>query len=451
MTKIIRLMGIFITVALINGCSGDEEIPTTQLDNLIIDNAGIVNFSLDIMEQYREYNNYLLERFDIDFRVMTTDSEQDINSFTNEAYDTFQQESRSTSGRALLLVINTNLDETRVGVSMALEPIYTDAFVSYIERKGMVPYFRDSRVSDGVYMMMELVKDRALEADQGKEFMAPMETKTLGGGARNDALIDQIDPKAKQGENIFAEKDDSPEGILTKHLQALKSHNKNPNLDIYSKATQSFFQDRTVTDINQDNEYRFISQCHDGEVVYSEDNSRAVLLHPIKERACTPYYFIKEQGKWRLDIETMAKVLRFNTEMHWYFSQKDREKFNAPYEFVFERFDYDENGFPYTKHVKKKKINRWGYTCNDHTLPGDSPDKIRCMISWLAEKGAAKNELGLQVNDVITGVGDGDHFIEAPNLFKVSWYFHSVKPGELAIVTVTRNGNGSYTLQGVAP
>jgi len=152
MTKIIRLMGIFITVALINGCSGDEEIPTTQLDNLIIDNAGIVNFSLDIMEQYREYNNYLLERFDIDFRVMTTDSEQDINSFTNEAYDTFQQESRSTSGRALLLVINTNLDETRVGVSMALEPIYTDAFVSYIERKGMVPYFRDSRVSGwGVY------------------------------------------------------------------------------------------------------------------------------------------------------------------------------------------------------------------------------------------------------------------------------------------------------------
>jgi len=448
---VVRYIGILLTVLIITGCSGDNENAVVHSDNIIVDYAGIIHFSPDIMEQYQEYNNYLLETFDIDFRVMTTTSEQNINSFTNEAYDTFQQQSRSTSGRALLLVINTNLDETRIGVSMALEPIYTDVFVSYIERKGMVPYFRDSRVSDGVYMMMELVKDRALEADQGKEFMSPMETKTLGGGARNTALIGQIDPGAKQGENILAEEDDTPKAILSKHLQALKSHNKKRNLDIYSKATRLFFQDRTVTDINQDNEYRFISQCYKGEVVFSDDNSRAVLLHPVKERACTPYYFIREQKKWRLDIATMAKVLRFNTEMHWHFSQKDRGKFNAPYEFVFERFDYDENGYPYTKHVKKKKINRWGYTCSDYSLPGDPPDKIRCLINWLAKDGAAKNVLGLQVNDVIIGVGDGEDFIENPNLFKSSWYFHTVKPGELATVTVVRNGDGSHMLQGVAP
>ena len=74
----------------------------------------------------------------------------------------------------------------------------------------MVPYFRASRVADGVYMMMELVRDRAFEAEQGMEFMEPMETKSLGGGALNDALIGQIDPKAKEGKNITTDTNDTP-------------------------------------------------------------------------------------------------------------------------------------------------------------------------------------------------------------------------------------------------
>ncbi|MEN8200412.1 MAG: TPM domain-containing protein [Thermodesulfobacteriota bacterium] len=427
-------------------CSGDSEQQTGQGEKLIIDDAGIVSFSPDIMEQYREYNSYLLDQFDIDFRVMTTDSEQDINSFTNEAYDTFQQESRSTSGRALLLVINTRLDETRVGVSMALEPIYTDAFVSYVERKGMVPYFRDSRVSDGVYMMMELVKDRALEAEQGKEYMGPMETKTLGGGARNDALIGRVDPTAKQGENLLAEESDTPEDIFAKHVMGLKTHNKNPNLDIFSEATRTFFQEWTVTDINIDNEYRFISQCHDGKVIYSDDETRAVIFHPLEQRTCCPYYFVKEQGKWRLDIFTMAKVVRFNTDMQWHFSRKEREKYNIPYEFVFGEFVYDKNGYPY---FRKKKL-RWGYRCSDYSLPGAQPEKNLCLISWLARDGVARNELGLQINDIIVGIGDEGYQIENPGIYTAAGYF-DMPAGELVTLTVERKGVGSLKLQTPAP
>lgn len=447
MRTTIRLMGILLTVILINGCSGDKGNPTAQSDNIIVDDAGIINFSPDVMEQYREYNNYLLETFDIDFRVMTTDSEQDINSFTNEAYDTFQQESRSRSGRALLLVINIHLDETRIGVSMALEPIYTDAFVSYIERKGMVPYFRDSRVSDGVYMMMELVKDRAMEADKGKEFMGRMETKTLGGGARNDALIGLLDPKAKEGEDILTDEGDTPEDILAKHLEGLKAHNNNPNLGIFSKATRRFFQKWTVTDINMDNEYRFVSQCQDGKVIYSDDETRAVLIHPLEQRTCCPYFFVREELKWRLDIFTMAKVIRFNTEMNWHFSKKDREKSNIPYEFAFGGFTYDKNGYPY---YSKKKF-RWGYQCSDHSLPANEPEKNRCLISWLDKEGAAKNDLGLHVNDLIIGLGEGKHHIANPDYNRVMWYFKNIPSGEQATVVVKRKGGGHQKLQAMAP
>lgn len=252
-----RYISLLLAVMVIAGCSGEEEKQATQSDNIIIDNAAIVTFPPEIMEKYHGYNERLLEDFDIDFRVVTTESEEDITSFTNTAFSSFQEESRSRSGKAILLVINTLLDEARMGVSMALEPVYTDVFVSCIERKGMVPYFRDSRVADGVYMMMELVRDRAFEADQGKEFMEPMETKSLGGGARNDAKIGQVDLGAKHGEDIPVEATNTPEDIMVKYLASLRTHNKNPNLEIFSEATRSFFQTWTVTDINMDNEYRF--------------------------------------------------------------------------------------------------------------------------------------------------------------------------------------------------
>ena len=444
-------VGILVTVMMLFACSGENEKHKEQSPRIIVDDAGVVSFSPEIRNQYREYNDALLEDFDVDFRVITTESGEDLNSFTNSAFDIFQRESRSRSGKAILLVINTHLDEARMGVSMALEPIYTDFFISYIERKGMVPYFRASRVADGVYMMMELVRDRAFEAEQGMEFMEPMETKSLGGGALNDALIGQIDPKAKEGENITTDTNDTPEIILVKHLWALKSHNKNPNLEIYSQATQDFFQNWTVTDINQENEFRFISQCRDGKVHYSTDGMRAILLHPLKQRTCCPYYFVKEQDKWRLDIATMAKVLRFNKEMDWHFSPKDREQYNVPYEYVFGGFDYDRNGYPYARNVKQEKKTRWGYRCSGYSLPGDQPEKVRCQINWLQEHGAAKNELGLEVNDVIVGVGDAEDHIKDPNLFKTAYYFRSIAPGELATLIVAREGLNRQKLQGVAP
>jgi uncharacterized protein len=438
---------MLLAVMMIAGCSGDKKNTNAQHDKIIIDDAGILSAHPEIIEQYRSYNEKFLENFDIDFRVITTSSAENINSFSNAAFAPFQQESRSKSGKALLLVINTRLDETRLEVSMALEPIYTDAFVSYIERKGMVPYFRDMRLEEGVYMMTELVRDRAVEAKQGNEFMPPMESRSLGGGARNEAKIGQVDQTTKQGEDIFAEATDTPEDILAKHLAGLKSHNKNPNLDIFSEATRIFFKKLTVTDINMSNEYRFVSQCQDGNVIYADDDMHAVLLHPIEQRTCVPYLFVKEQGKWRLDIATMAKVIRFNTEMNWHFSLKDREIHGIPYEFVFGGFNYDQNGFPFNSYDKP----RWGFRCSDYSLPGEQPEKILCLVSWLAENGAAKNVLGLQLNDIISGVGDGKYHTENPDIDGVMSYFSEIPSGERATVIVDRKKGGRQQLQAEAP
>jgi len=192
---------------------------------IIVDDAGVLLDNQKFMKMYREYNSELLKNYDIDFRVVTTVSEEDINTFANKAFAVLQQESRSKSGKALLLVVNTMQDKVRMEVSTALEPIYTDAFVSYVERKGMVPYLREYKIADGIYMMTELAYDRAVEASAGREWMEPMESRSIGGGARTKAHIGIADPDAKKGDAVSAESTDTPQEVMQRYLKALRIYN----------------------------------------------------------------------------------------------------------------------------------------------------------------------------------------------------------------------------------
>ena len=133
MAKFLKLFfAIGIVVLSFNACSSEMQKDDVEI---IMDEAYILDADNSLKKQYSDFNEYILIDFDIDFRVITTVSEEDINIFTNKRFN--QIKSRSTSGKTILLVINTIQDMTRIEVSMALEHIYTDAFISYIERVGM--------------------------------------------------------------------------------------------------------------------------------------------------------------------------------------------------------------------------------------------------------------------------------------------------------------------------
>jgi len=319
-------LGVLVTVVLfMSACDKKEQTIQERAavqKNVIIDDAYVLFDDEKLMKMYREYNENLLDEYDIDFRVVTTSNKEDIDTFANKQFSKLQEESRSKSGKALLLVINTLQDKVRLEVSMALEPVFTDAFISYIERKGFVPYFREYKIADGVYMATELVHDRATEAAEGKEFVSPMVSQSIGGGAKTKAQIGVTDPNAKKGAQVIAHTTDTPMDVMERYLKVLKAHNKNPNLDIYTDRTKAFFRKWTVTEINQDHEIHNITPCKAHyETLYDTKNEHAVLaVRPYdKHRTCSPYFFKKEDGKWKLDIATMAQILRFNAEMQWHF------------------------------------------------------------------------------------------------------------------------------------
>lgn len=447
MKKIQIYILVLLFMVLFNACEkkSTHEENANSIENIIIDDAYVVLDNAKVMSQYRDYNEALLERFDIDFRTITTTTSDDIDIFANKEFAKLQTKSRSKTGKAILMVINTAQDKVRLEVSMALEPVYTDAFISYIERKGFVPYFRNDTIADAIYMATELVMDRANDAKAGIEFMPPMESKSIGAGAKTKAHIGKVYKDAKKGNNISVSSSDKPKDILNKYLKALKTHNTNPNLDIYSDATKKFFQTRTVTEINQNNEIQFLEPCMQSKIfTYSFDSNYAVgMNHPVKQRTCSPYFFKKEHGKWRLDIATMAKVLRFNVPMEWHFDLDNRLKDEAMYyAFAFDGYGFDKHGFPFVPDYPKEKGVRWGYQCGRWFKPEEAElyrqnqeKYIRCWINKYWRGSPAEVRLGLDVYDYVIGVGEGINEEDA-NYKTFMSYMKNIPSGEVATVTV---------------
>ncbi len=440
------LYTVLIAVLLFaTGCEKKEqtlqEKAATQ-KNVIIDDAYVLLDNPKLMKMYREYNEGLLKDYDIDFRVITTAGEEDIDTFANKQFAKLQQESRSKSGKALLLVINTLQDKVRLEVSQALEPVFTDAFVSYIERKGFVPYFREYKIADGVYMATELVHDRATEAAAGKEFVPPMASKSIGGGAKTKAHIGIADPDAKKGAQVAANAADTPMEVFERYLNVLKAHNKNPNLDIYTDATKAFFRKWTVTDINQDHEIHNVAPCKAHyETLYDTKDEHAVLAaRPYdKYRKCAPYFFKKEEGKWKLDIATMAQTLRFNAQMAFHFDKQKRlQKEGKYYAYAFDGYWLNKDGYPYKydKAAKEWSKYRWKYTCNGYYHPGDKKEDMHCWIRYAYPGGPANVRLGLDGGEKIYGYGEEGNRKMKVTIRELIDYLNSVPSGEVATVVL---------------
>jgi uncharacterized protein len=453
---------IFLLLFLV-GCESKEEAQKSQnsLENIMIDNAYVVLDHAKVMQEYRAFNQHLLDSFDIDFRTITTTSDENIDLFANREFNRLQQESRSSSGKAILMVINTAKDKVRLEVSMALEGVYTDAFISYIEREGFVPYFRNNTISDAIYMAAELISDRAYDAQVGKAFMPPMQSKSIGAGAKTKAYIGKKKREEKRGTNVLVSKGDSPIKVLQKYLDALKAYNTNPNLDIYTDTTRTFFSSHTVTKINQDNEIRFLTPCMQSKKIkYASDGIHAVVMNdPVEERKCTPHFFKKEQGAWKLDIATMAQILRFNAPMQWHFDKKERLKGEAKYyAFAFDGYGLDRNGYPYVPKTIKDKQARWGFRCGQWYHPKDEenvkrePKKyIRCGIVQIWRGSPAEIRLGLSVQDYIYGVGEGENTIENVTYAQFMAYMQNVPSGKIATVKVRHQHGNLLVKRGVAP
>ncbi len=284
---------------------------------MIIDDKGL--FDEDAKAYLRSYHQMLLDRFDLDYRIVITSAQADLDTFAHQLFERLNVGQYSQNHRGVLLVIDPEQDRVRLDVSANLEPVMTDAFVSYLEHRQMVPFFKVNRVADGIFATSEIIRTRLLEAQQGKEFDLAKVMGSRGGGAKTKAQINagkEMDFKTGQPE-VRAAPD--PQETLRRYIQALSARNGRSDLDVFTPETRQYMAGMLSTPAQMDSAVRRLHNCEVEHLTYNPEHTRAVLFHSLKNRSCDPFLFARGQdGQWRLDLKALGMGTNHTFGNIWY-------------------------------------------------------------------------------------------------------------------------------------
>ncbi len=337
-----KLFFCLLLIPLISGCNNSET------PEIVIDQAGLLSHAE--IRSIQKYTVALLEKHDIDFRLILKSNGLDGEAFNlqaNKLMEELASNSPSSQGRVILLFIDTKSNLARLEISGDLEGIYTDAFSGYIQQRHMVYFFREQRIKDGVLATTEMIYERAREAALGKNFEIPHTVFAGGGGATAEAKIGgrhdiHESPAAISSETIQA--GTTPQQTIMTYSIAMAAGNKNPELDIFTDTTKTMLKNWTVTPVQMRNTAKGIERCSGFpvQIFHDESGRLAVVRYPVLERQCHPWFLQNDAGKWRLDLDTMQKAIRFNQTNQFHFKLH-----NHPYLFGFTDLHFDKNGYPH--------------------------------------------------------------------------------------------------------
>jgi uncharacterized protein len=288
------------------------------------------------------HHDLLLHDHGIDYRIETVRAVGDLDRWANRRFAELGVGGRSEAGRGLLLVIDAEQDLVRLEVGRALEGVLPDVFVAYVEQRQMEPFFRAGRIGDGILAATELLVGRVLEAaESGELASAPAAEGSAGAGARAPAAIGRgAEPDAHSGPEVPAA--DSPEDAVAAYLRAMAGRNGQPDLDLYSRATRTMLAGRVLTAAQMDNVARAYRACRAEPARIDVSGERAVVRYPPPERLCAPWLLVREDARWRLDLATASRAIRFGRSNAWHFDAGAPEL----YAFAFQDWSFDGHGFP---------------------------------------------------------------------------------------------------------
>lgn len=401
----------------------------TRTDVMVQDQYGLL--SEEQRQWVAAYHQALLEQHDIDLRVVLTRGSADINTAAYRNYETVGAGSLSETGRGLLLLIDAAQDQVRLEVSGSLEPVYTDAFVAYLQQRQMVPFFNAGRIADGIVATTELIVTRASEAAAGQAFMPPAQGTSFGGGASAPAGIGKgsaATPAYRSRETDIQNEGLDPQAVVASYIQAMDRRDARADLPIYSAAAQAMLRDWVVTAAQMDSLARTYQGC-DPNGVYTL-GELAVVRYRVDQRQCAPFFLSREGGDWKLELQLMSRLVRFNSNNQWRLDPQVRH----PYRFAFGDWQFDRNGYPHPLDASRLRWQLSTQTLGEQTF-----------VTWVGS-GSPAERLGLQYGDIVLD-WDGHGVPAAGDMGRL---MAAAEPGEKVTVQV-RRGEQDMLLEAPAP
>lgn len=331
------------------GCTGSNSSPKSEGISFISDHAALL--SKAEKDHIAQLTGALLK--DMDIHIMAVVLEESPDDIDSKAVQLFQEYGvgRTTHGaKGVLFLIDPLGKQVRIEIGYDLEPIFTDGFTGYIERRQMTPFFQANEVGPGIEATVELLVGKALGRIETWNDTKPEDSQqdgrflSGGGGSRLDVEISSMSvekeasPPAKK-----YQAQPSVEDTLDKYMEVLRLHIKDRDLGIYTPETRKFFTNWVVTDAQQDNELQVINNAMSTAEIFSKDNL-AVICFSYDLRQASPFFLEKGSLGWMLDFASMSKFIGFNHKNQWHLRQR-----NHKYMFGFKGVYFDNYGFPHNR------------------------------------------------------------------------------------------------------
>lgn len=264
-----------------------------------------------------DWHAALLAQYDIDYRVLTVPSTDDLSGLTVRTFEIAGVGESSRTGRGLMLVIDNGGNRVRLEVARQLESVFVDSFVAYIEREQMAPFFSADRVGDGIVAASELIAGRAERAFATAELEdRAVSATSAGGGAEADAMLEGDLERPKARIEIDTRAAATPSDTVAAYLAAMAANDADATLELYTADTQEMLARQVVTRAQMDNVVRAYRDCP--QPVILQQDEAAVLRYPPQARSCAPWLLKRGLGGgWLLDLATMQRAFRFDTRYQW--------------------------------------------------------------------------------------------------------------------------------------
>jgi uncharacterized protein len=306
--------------------------------DLVEDEAGLLTGAE--RERIATFHGLMQEDYGIDYRVATVLDPGDIERAAAERFAKLRIGGEGSGGRGLLLLVDPAGKRVRLEVGRALEGSFTDAFVTYVENRQMVPFFAAGRIADGILATTELIVQRAMNARAEGDLVVGEGAALSAGGGATAAIASDSSPLKTDGDRRAAGA--TPEQTLAGYFELMAERNASPDHGIYTPETQAMLRRWVMTPAQMDTLVREYRRCEAEPAKLDASGQRAVIRYRIKDRGCAPFFFAKRSGGWQLDLIAMQQAIRFGRSNQWHLAPGA-----APtYAFAFSDWRFDAQGFP---------------------------------------------------------------------------------------------------------
>lgn len=161
--KTVTLTVLFLFfIAISTGCTGsNDSSPKSVGIEFVSDKADLL--SKAEKNHITQLGSALLR--DMDIHIMAVVLKESPENIDNKAVKFFQEYGvgQTTHGaKGVLFLIDPPGKQVRIEIGYDHEPIFTDSFTGYIERRQMTPFFETNKVGPGIEATVELLVGKAL-------------------------------------------------------------------------------------------------------------------------------------------------------------------------------------------------------------------------------------------------------------------------------------------------